>query len=329
MDIISFVIPVYNSEKTIETVVEKIDKSIMNLNNKYDYEIILVNDNSRDNSLEICKGICKKNSKVKLISLSRNFGQHSAIMAGYNHVNGNYVVSMDDDLQTDPKEVERMLSHLLHGSYDIVYAKYINKKHSFLRNLGSKLNNFMAYHMINKPKNINFTSFYIARRYVIDEVVNYKGPFPYMGGLLLTVTRNIANIEVEHKERKVGTSNYNFGKLVNLWINGFTNFSLKPIRIITFMGVFISCIAGFLLVLCMLNLIIEEISLGMSIQNIILLLFMGLVFISLGLIGEYVGRIFMLLNKSPQYIIKEQFNVERLYPKEIQLENKEFEKNRW
>lgn len=312
MEKISFVIPVYNSEKSIEKVIDKIEELVnIELDGQYEYEVILANDGSRDKSECVCKEICKRNEYVKFLNLSRNFGQHSAILAAFNYVTGDYIVNLDDDLQTDPLQVGSMLKKLKQENYDIVYAKYAQKKHSFGRNIGTKVNSYMSEQMMGKPKDISIGSFYIAKRYVINEVIKYQGPFPYVSGLLLRVTRNVANIEIIHKERAFGSSNYNFSKLLALWINGFTNFSIKPIRIVTLLGGIVSSVGCIGIVGdIILKLFNNNYSIKNSIMFYILLLVMGIQFIAMGIVGEYVGRIFILLNNAPQYIVKESCNLE-------------------
>lgn len=325
MEKLSFVIPVYNSEKSIKIVIEKIEQLIKHLK-KFDYEVILTNDGSSDNSFEVCREICNTNSKVKLLNLARNFGQHSAILAAFNNLKGDYVINMDDDLQTNPLEVEKMLNKLINENYDIVYAKYSNKKHSSWRNFGTFINKFMAEKMMGKPKSISIGSFYIARRYVIDEVIKYKGPYPYVSGLLLRVTKNIANVEVEHNKREFGESNYNFKKLLLLWVNGCTNFSISPIRLCNYFGFSIAILSFIMFIASIIRSL-----LGYSSQSIILtsiiVFAISINIILMGIIGEYVGRIFMCINNSPQYIIKETFNVTKeINTKEI--DTKEIDNNK-
>ncbi|ASW42452.1 glycosyltransferase family 2 protein [Clostridium isatidis] len=324
MEKLSFVIPVYNSEKSIKIVIEKIIELVKGLG-KYDYEVVLTNDGSTDNSLEVCKDICKNNSKVKLLNLSRNFGQHSAILAAFNNLTGDYVINMDDDLQTNPLEVEKMLNKLIQENYDIVYAKYSNKKHSNWRNIGTLVNKYMAEKMMGKPKDISIGSFYVARRYVIDEVIKYKGPYPYVSGLLLRVTKNIANVEVEHNKRAFGESNYNFRKLLLLWVNGCTNFSVSPIRLCNYFGASIGILSLIMLIISIIRSFF-----GYSSQNAIftslIIIAISINMILMGIVGEYVGRIFMCINNSPQYIIKETFNFthnNEIY--DLKVDNKEIE----
>lgn len=312
MSKISFVIPVYNSEFTVNELVIRIENVINKLENAYDYEIVLVNDFSKDKSLDVCKQICLNNKKVKLISFSKNFGQHSALMAGFRYATGDYIVSMDDDLQTSPEEVPKMLNKLISEDSDVVYAKYIEKKHSAFRNFGSYINNLMALYLLNKPKDITLSSFFVARKFIIDEVVKYENGFPYIGGLILRVTRNISNITVRHNERKFGKSNYSLKKLLKLWLNGFTNFSIKPLRISSLLGFAIFMISFICIIFLIIRKILTpQIQLGWTSIMVTVVFFGGLQLMSIGLVGEYIGRAFLCINKTPQYVIKEMYNFEK------------------
>lgn len=305
---ISFVVPVYNSEKTLETLVEKIDLAVEKLEENYVHEIILVNDYSKDNSLELCRKLNRKFAHVKYLSFSKNFGQPHALIAGFNHVKGDYIICLDDDLQTPPEEINKLISKLEEGAYDVVYGKYNSKKHSLFRNFGSYTNQKMARCLINMPENINTTSFFIARRFVIDEVVKYDKHYPHIPGLIFRITNNIANVLVEHKNREYGKSNYNMRKLIKLWFYGFTNFSVKPLRLSSFFGMVLSGMSFFMVVfLTIRKLMNPQVQLGWTSLMIMITFFGGIQLLSIGLLGEYVGRIFMSINKSPQYVIKERF----------------------
>lgn len=302
---ISVVIPVYNSEKTISDVVLKIKKIL----DKRIFEIILVNDGSKDNSYNICKKLVENNSEVKFINLSKNFGQHNALMAGYNIAGGEYILSMDDDLQTSPEEILKLIEKIKSSTSDVVYAQYPEKKHNKFRNFGTWINDLMAKLFIGKNDNFVITSFFIMKKYVKDELIEYEGPYPYLAGLILRVTQNVGTVDVIHKERKIGKSNYTLTKLLRLMLNGFTNFSVKPLRIASIVGIIISMssVFGAFYILIKKMLFSEYILLGWSSLMILLFFSLGIQLIFLGLIGEYVGRIFLSLNKQPQYVIKEIF----------------------
>jgi len=298
---ISIVIPCYRSEKMIASVVEEIISYV----NKWKYEIILICDCSPDNVWSEIKKLQAKHAAVHGILFSKNFGQHAATLAGYRHSTGDIIVTMDDDGQSDPSAISRMIDKL-HEGYDVVYAKYPSFEKTPFRVFGSWLNSKMAEILTEKPVGIQGNSFYVMRRYVKDEMIRYTNSFPYLGGLVFRVTGNIAEVDVEHRGRKEGTSNYTIGKLVKLWVNGFTAFSVLPLRIASLLGITFSCI-GFILglVFVIRKLLNPEIIIGFTSIIVIVLFMGGVILLSVGLIGEYVGRIYISQNQAPQYVIKE------------------------
>jgi len=310
---LSIVIPVYNSEKTIEEVVNEIEIAVSKLNSKYDLEIILVNDYSKDNSLQVCKNICKHKSFVKLISFSKNFGQHNALMAGIRVASGDYIISMDDDLQTPPDEMGKLIDELERNNYDVVFAKYKTENKSIFRVFGSFVNDKMANTLVNKPKNISATSYFIMKKYIAKEIIKYEYAYPYLGGLIFRVTQNVGNILIEHRDRKIGKSNYTLKKLLQLWFNGFTSFSVKPLRISSVFGLFFS-ITGFvyLLIIIIRKIINPGIPAGWTSIMAAIIFFGGIQLLSIGLLGEYIGRVFLSINKKPQYVIKEKYSIDKV-----------------
>lgn len=304
---VSFVIPCYRSEKTIEFVVEEIIKTMQEQGHLL-YEIILVNDASPDGLQDVLV-LLAKNSNIKIISLSKNFGQHSALMAGYQYCTGEVIVSLDDDGQTPANEVFRLLE-ILEKGFDVVYAAYEDKKHTFLRNVGSKINDWMAEVLIEKPKTLKVSSYFAMKHFVMKEVLNYKGPYPYLLGLILRITKKIDFVFVSHRKRQDGQSGYTFGKLLSLWLNGFTAFSVRPLRIATLLGC-LCAFFGFLygIVVVMNKLTNPQAPVGYSSLMATLLFIGGMLMLMLGLIGEYIGRIYINMNQAPQYVIKETMNL--------------------
>lgn len=300
----SYVIPCYNSALTIESVVDQINLKMKEMS-ETSYEIILVNDYSKDNTKEVIFNLANKHKNVIAITMSKNFGQHAALLAGYNNVSGEYVISLDDDGQTPPSEVDKLINKLQEG-HDVVFANYKVKHHSTFRNIGSKLNDYMATKLIQKPKGLYLSSFHIARRYVIDEVIKYKGPFPYISGLILRVTVSTVNVDVEHKDRDTGNSGYNIYSLFKLWLNGFTAFSIKPLRVSMYIGGMVA-VFGFLAAFYSVvnKLLNTDTPVGWSSLIAITAIVGGTILVMLGVIGEYIGRIYLSLNHDPQYIIKE------------------------
>lgn len=308
MEKISFVIPCYHSEHTIGAVVNEIVDTV-NARGGYDYEIILVNDNSPDNVMKVITDISKQNPHVKGLDLSRNFGQHSAIMAGFTYLTGDIVVCLDDDGQTPANEMFKLIDKL--GDFDLVFAEYKSKQHSGFRNFGSKVNDLMARWLLSKPKDLKIMSYFACKRYVVDEVLRYENPYPYMSGLLLRATKKVCNVEVNHRERVEGSSGYSLRKLLLLWINGFTSFSVKPLRFATFLG-FITAAAGFLFGLYVIihKIVVPQSLMGWSSTMAVLLFIGGMLMLMLGMVGEYVGRIYLSINRSPQFVIRNKVGFE-------------------
>ena len=240
MEKLSFVIPCYGSETTIEIVVNEIRETLKQ-RPEYDYEIILVNDCSPDRVWPRIRALALADSHITGIDLAKNFGQHAALMAGYRHCTGDLIISLDDDGQTPACELFTLVDKMKEG-WDVVYASYAHKMHSGFRNFGTWMNERMTESLIGKPKGLRVTSYFIMRRFIADEILRYENAYPYIEGLIFRATRNIANVPVTHHERMVGESGYTFSKLLALWFNGFTAFSVKPLRIATFCGSACACI---------------------------------------------------------------------------------------
>lgn len=305
---ISVIIPVYNSENTIELVCKKILDS---LKNEFNFEIILVNDYSKDDSLSRCKSLFERNNNIILLNLSKNFGQHNAILAGLSFASGENIVFLDDDLQTPPEEIKKLILKLEEG-YDVVFANYKQKKHSKLKNIGSKINDLMSNILLKKPKKLQMTSYFIIKKFLANEILKYTGPYPYLGGLILRSTNNIGILNIDHKEREFGKTNYNFIKLFRLWLNGYTNFSIKPLRISFILGISMSAIGFILAIIFIIRKIMNpSISIGWTSIIVVLFVFFGLQLLLTGMIGEYIGRVFLTLNKQPQYVIKDIYNYKK------------------
>lgn len=305
---ISFVIPCYHSAQTVGNVVRDIVDTVL-LRSEFQYEIILVNDNPPDDTWRVICEMCRNNPNIHGICFTKNFGQHAALMAGYRKVTGDIVVSLDDDGQNPPQEMFKLID-ALNEKTDLVYAKYIQKKRSLFRNFGSKVNDWMVQWLLNKPKELYLASYYAAKRFIIDEMVKCENPFPYIDGLALRSTSEYINVDIVHKERAAGNSGYSIAKLIGLWMNGLTSFSVKPLRIATFSGFCISLFGLVLAIIIIIQKLIlkDAVSAGLpSIMTVVLILD-GAIMIMLGLVGEYVGRIYVTMNKSPQYVIKDEVN---------------------
>lgn len=303
---LSFVIPCYRSENTIGEVCEKLLENY----EKEGMEIVLVNDCSPDNTLEVLKDLAAKHENIKVISFAKNFGQHAALMAGLREAKGDIIICLDDDGQTPPEEARKLIDKINEG-YDVVYARYDEKQHSGFRNWGSKMNNKMSERMLGKPKDLYMSSYFAAVRYVIDEIIKYDNPYPYLGGLVLRTTSSITDVPVNHKKREQGSSGYTLSKLLGLWMNGFTSFSIFPLRLATVLGFIIALVGFVFCVAVVINKLINvDVPMGWSSTIAVLLFIGGIILIVLGLMGEYLGRTFISLNKQPQYVIKNKINTD-------------------
>jgi len=301
--LLSIVIPVYNSTDTIGRLVDELVKI---LQVQINLEVILVNDDSKDASEDLCIQLHNKYPEIlSLISLSRNVGEHNAVMAGLNYVNGDFTVIMDDDFQNPISEVIKLVNYIKDSNYDVVYTYYEKKNHAFYRNLGSDFNNRVANVMLRKPKDLYLSSFKILNRFTVNEIIKYTDPFPYIDGLILRVTSKIGKVKVEHHARLTGHSGYTFRKLIKLWSNMFVNFSILPLRISVILG-HIFALFGFLFGL---KTVIEkilnpDIPQGYSTIIVVVAIFAGIQLISIGMVGEYLGRLFLSQNKQPQYTVR-------------------------
>lgn len=302
---LSVIVPCYKSSKTLDELV-KLTSSELNKIGVEQFEFVLVNDCSPDDgsTWNTIKRLCDEYDYVNGVNFSKNFGQHSALIAGLNYANGDCFLSMDDDMQTHPSQIHKLIEQFNNG-YDVVYGYYPDKKHSGFRNLGTRLNNFTAEKLLKKPHDIHCTSFWLIRKYVRDYIVSFDGPYPYLLGIILNSTSNIISIPVVHFERKYGQSGYNLKKLIGLWTN-YLGFSITPLRLATYTGYFLSLVSVFGGIIVLIKKLLNpEMSAGWPSLMIVILLSLGIELVFLGIIGEYVGRAYMKLNSVPQYIVKD------------------------
>ena len=301
MKLVSFVIPCYRSAHTITGVPEELRGAMAGLDG-CDYEIVLVNDCSPDGTWDVIRGLAENDEHIVAVDLAKNFGQHAAIMAGLRHTAGEIVVCLDDDGQTPGDEAGKLIRKLEEG-YDVVYAEYAHKQHSAFRNFGTVVNNRMTEIMLGKPRELTITSYFAMRRFIVDEMLVYRNCYPYVEGLILRATHRIATVPVNHRAREEGESGYNLVKLFSLWMNGFTSFSVKPLRIATWCGG-IAALLGFVyfIVILIKHFVDSTIPEGWASTMALMLLLGGIILLVLGMIGEYIGRIYMCINASPQYV---------------------------
>lgn len=308
MEKISFIIPCYKSEKTITKVIEEIVAVVSQ--REYDYEIIAVNDASPDLVLQVLLELIKENPRIKVIDLAINAGQQAAMMAGMQYMSGDYAIFLDDDYQCPTDHLWELLQPLYEGA-DVSCAKYGYKSESLFRNFGSWLNDLMYRSLLHKPKDLQLSNFVAVKRFVVDKMLEYKNPYPYVDGLLLRTTSRIVNVAMNDRKRLYGKSNYTLAKLIKLVMNGFTSFSIKPLRIATVSGIFCS-IGGliFMIYIIVSRLVRNDIDAGYSSIMAVNLFIGGCIMMLLGMIGEYVGRMYICLNNSPQYVVRKAYNIE-------------------
>ena len=303
---ISIIIPVFNAENSIENLVEELIDQISENN---PIEIILINDCSADESEKKCINLYEKYSDLIItLSLAKNVGEHNAVMAGLNYMSGDYALIMDDDSQNPVSEVKKLIAYAEKSDYDVIYTFYSKKFHSLFRNLGSIFNNFVASIMLKKPRNLYLSSFKIMNSFIAKEIIKYDLPYSYIDGLILRTTENIGTLEVDHHPRAESKSGYTIRKLVSLWLNMFTNFSILPLRVAIITGFIFS----FLGILLGLQTIIERLNnpdlpAGYALLITTFAIFSGIQLISIGMGGEYLGRMFLSQNKKPQFTVRKEF----------------------
>ncbi len=297
---LSFVIPVFNGADTVGPLVGRIHELYRDLA----FEVVLVNDGSTDDSERVCLELVESRPEsVTYVHLARNFGEHNAVMAGLNRARGEFVAVLDDDGQNPPEEVRKLHETIVARELDVVYGRYRVKHHSWLRNLGSRFNDRIANWMLGKPRDLYLSSFKVMNRFVVDQIVRYSGAFPYIDGLILRVTRNVGQVDVEHRAGP-DRSNYTLGKLFFLWLNMFLNFSIVPLRAAVALGVLMSVTSMLLLVATVIDklYINPGVTVGVPTVLVVVSLLAGVQLVILGTIGEYVGRLFLDHSKKPQFV---------------------------
>jgi undecaprenyl-phosphate 4-deoxy-4-formamido-L-arabinose transferase len=299
---LSIVIPVYNGAESVGALVN----ALANLKPEGGHEIVLVNDGSPDNSDEVCRKLAERTDvPVTYVNLSRNYGEHNAVMAGLRHARGDYVITMDDDLQNPPSEVVRLYDHCRNGGWDVAYTYYAQKKHEPWRNLGSRFTNWVADQVLDKPKGVYLSSFRCMSAFVVESISRYEGPFPYVDGLIMQVTSRIDRIMVEHLARVSGHSNYTLRRLVRLWLNLFVNFSALPLHLSTFLGVFMGGLGAIWALVVAVEAMMGDPPEGWASIMVTVLIVSGAQFIMLGMMGEYIGRLFISANRKPQFLVRD------------------------
>lgn len=300
---LSFVVPLYNSAETIESLVRDIEA----LSVDGGHEIVLVNDGSADRTAEVCHGlVAAARVPATYVEHARNFGEHNAVLTGWRHARGTHIVNLDDDGQNPPAEAVRLWQHAKATGLDVVFGHYEVKQHSLFRNLGSRLTNAMTDWALDKPQGFYLSSFRCVSGFIAGQVLDYRGPYPYVDGLLLQVTQSIGSITVRHERRTAGASGYTLRRLIRLWLSAWLNFSILPLRAATLVGLATACVGLLALgVVVMLWFEGRGPEYGWGWVMATLLIFSGTQLVMLGLIGEYLGRMFLTVNQRPQSVVRE------------------------
>jgi polyisoprenyl-phosphate glycosyltransferase len=302
---LSIVTPVYNSEKILPSLAARIDDFTKDNHLAGDFELILVNDASPDNSWQVIKRLSSEYYFLRGICLRKNFGQHCATMAGLKHACGDTVVIMDDDLQHPPEEILNLMREIENGA-DVCYANYKNRRHASWKIWGSKLNDWAVTKLMNKPKGLYLSSFKAISSSVVAEIIKYEGPYTYIDGLILSTTNAIRSIDIEHQTRLEGKSNYNLKRSISLFFNMVTSFSIVPLRLAIYIGFFITIISFILIVFIIIEKLLNPgIAAGWTSLIATILFIGGVQTFCIGMVGEYLGRSYLKINNKPQFVIKE------------------------
>lgn len=300
---LSIVVPVYNGAASVPTLVEELSRLAV----PGGLEVILVNDCSPDDSLDVCRALARRNEvALTVVNLARNFGEHNAVMAGLSHARGAHIVTMDDDLQNPPEEVVRLWRHTSENDFDVVYTRFADKRHASWRNLGSRFTNWCADRLLDKPKGLYLSSFRCLNAFTAKAILEHTGPFPYIDGLITQVTQNIGVLEVTHLTRAEGRSNYTIRRLTRLFFSMLLNFSVTPLRIGALVGFGMALLGavGFV------GVVVEALVTsggprGWPSLMAATFLLAGVQLIMLGLLGEYLGRLFLTANRKPQFVVRD------------------------
>jgi undecaprenyl-phosphate 4-deoxy-4-formamido-L-arabinose transferase len=298
---LSIVVPVYRGADSIAELVAALE----GLKIDGGHEIVLVNDGSPDDSLRVCRALVERAlAPITLVDLSHNYGEHNAVMAGLRHATGAHIITMDDDLQNPPEEVERLLAFAQESGREVIYTYYDEKQHAAWRNLGSRFTNWVAGFVLDKPDGFYLSSFRCMSAFIAREITRYEGPFPYVDGLILQVTQDIDRLLVRHLPRAIGRSNYTMRRLLRLWLSMFVNFSVMPLRISTATGIALSFVGAIGGLIAITEALFFEPPAGWASLMAAVLLLSGVQLLILGIVGEYLGRLYLTANRKPQSVVK-------------------------
>jgi undecaprenyl-phosphate 4-deoxy-4-formamido-L-arabinose transferase len=302
---VSIIIPVYNAEQSLPGLIEGIARTMDGV-----YEIIAVNDYSRDTSLRVLRELASRYSCLRIVDLAKNVGQENAITAGFSMIRYDRVVCMDDDLQHDPADIPKLLAALEEQDLDLVFARFTEIGNGPLRRMGTWLNDVMMNVTVRKPRGLAVSSFLAMRRFVADQAAEYAGPHPYLAGQYFCLTDHVGNVDLVQHLRPFQQSNYRLPKLLGMWVSGLVRFSLAPLRLLLWIGLALLMVVGILTITLIINRLKygNQVPLGWTSLMIVVLLIASFQMLALGLMGEYIGRALMTATRYPRYCIRSRYN---------------------
>ena len=307
MCLYSVVVPVYNSEHTLQELYTRLEK-VFRETIKEEFELILVDDGSRDRSFAVMQALREKDPRVKIIQMARNFGQHPALLCGFAHAKGEFIVTMDDDLQHQPEELPKMINVMKErDDVDVIIASYEGRKHNLIRKLGTKLSVWATSKMLGKDPNLQITSYRLIRRFLVEAMLKTNTYLPQIGNLLIRSSNRIINVPVQHADRAYGKSGYSFKRLLKDLIYDITTHTAFPLLLVRNIG-----IASFLVSMVMaVYFLVRYFAFGVSVEGwtslmMVMLAFFGLTLLSIGIIGIYLMNILNEAKKMPHYVIRQE-----------------------
>jgi glycosyltransferase involved in cell wall biosynthesis len=304
---VSIVVPVYNAEESLPGLIERISKAMNG-----EYEIVAVNDHSRDGSLGVLRELAARNTRLRVLDLAKNVGQENAIMAGFSVIQYDRVVCMDDDLQHDPADIPALLAALVEQDIDVVFARFTVMGNGLLRRMGTWINDVMMNIAVQKPRGLAVSSFLAMRRYVADQAAEYAGPHPFLAGQYFSLTDRIGNVDLIQHHRPYQQSNYSLSKLMGVWVSGLVNFSLVPLRLMLWIGLSLLIVGGGGIIALIVNRLKYggQVPLGWTSLMIVVVLAASVQMLAMGLMGEYLGRVLMTATRYPRFCIRSRYNIE-------------------
>lgn len=306
MSLYSVVVPVYNSEHTLEDLYNRL-KNVFENEIHEDFELILVDDSSKDSSFSVMQKLRSQDKRVRIIQMAKNFGQHPALLCGFTYVRGDFVITMDDDLQHPPEELPKMI-HTMNErpDVDVILAKYEGRKHNIIRRMGTRLSVWATSKMLGKDPNLEITSFRLIRRFIVDAIIKNDTYQPQIGNLLVQTSNRIINVPVHHASRAYGKSGYSFRRLVKDLVYDITAHTAFPLIVVRDIGIVGFAVSILLAIYYLIRFLIFGASVpGWTSLMLIMLAGFSLTLLSLGIIGMYLMNILNEAKKMPHYVIRQ------------------------